>query len=430
MRGNVTVEESHGPPVSHDRSLSGCGLWQAPGMPLRSSLSGVRVLDLTRNLAGPYCTMLLGDLGAEVVKIETPGRGDDTRSWIPPSWNGESPTFLAANRNKRSVAVDLDHPDGAAVVRQLAQQADVVVESFRPGALDKRGLGYDGLAERNPALIWCSISAYGRVGPRAGHPGYDPVLQAYSGIMSITGHPDADPARIGIGAIDLGTGLWATIAVQAALAERERHGRGTRVDTSLYEVAVWWLSYHLESYFATGRSPQRLGTATAFIAPYEVFPTADGTGLMVAAANDNLFSSFVDAIGLPELVADPRFVSNAERVVHRDELRPLIEARTRTRTAREWEEILEPRAVPCSRIRTVGETAEDEHTAALGLIASVPHPLIPDLRVVDMPVSEGGGRGDVRRPPPLLGEHTDAVLAELGYDPATIEKLRSSGAVG
>src|ERR1700694_974518 len=187
-------------------------------MPLRSSLAGVRVLDLTRNLAGPYCTMLLGDLGADVVKVETPGRGDDTRAWIPPSWNGESPTFLAANRNKRSLAVDLDHPDGAAVVRDLARRADVVVESFRPGALDKRGLGYDTLAELNPGLIWCSISAYGRVGPRAGQPGYDPVLQAYSGIMSLTGYPDGDPVRLGIGAIDLGTGLWATVAVQGALA--------------------------------------------------------------------------------------------------------------------------------------------------------------------------------------------------------------------
>lgn len=398
-------------------------------MSLQASLAGVRVLDLTRNLAGPYCTMLLGDLGADVVKIETPGQGDDTRAWTPPSWNGESPTFLAANRNKRSVAVDLDHPDGAAVVRDLARWADVVVESFRPGALDKRGLGYDALAALNPRLIWCSISAYGRVGPLAGHPGYDPVLQARTGIMSMTGFPDGEPVRVGIGAIDLGTGLWATIAIQGALAVRGRDGHGTRIDTSLYEVAVWWLSYHVESYLATGQSPSRAGTSTAFIAPYEVFPTSDGEGVMVAAANDSLFSFFVRAIGLPDLTADPRFGSNPERVAHRDDLRALIAARTRELSATELEELLNRHAVPCSRIRTVGETADDEQTAALGMLANLTHPRIPDLRVVDMPVSEAGARADIRRPPPLLGEHTDAVLDDLGYDAERVARLRDGGAI-
>jgi crotonobetainyl-CoA:carnitine CoA-transferase CaiB-like acyl-CoA transferase len=399
-------------------------------MSLQSSLAGIRVLDLTRNLAGPYCTMLLGDLGADVVKIEAPGRGDDTRAWTPPSWNGESPTFLAANRNKRSLAVDLDHHDGAAIVRDLARRADVVVESFRPGALDRRGLGYDALTGLNPGLIWCSISAYGGVGPLAGQPGYDPVLQAHTGIMSMTGFPDGPPVRVGIGAIDLGTGLWATIAIQAALAERGRHGRGTRVDTSLYEVSLWWLSYHMESYLATGRSPSRAGTSTSFIAPYEVFPTSDGEGVMVAAANDNLFSSFVGALGLAGLTADPRFVSNPERVAHRDELQALIAARTRTHTAAELEELLNRSAVPCSRIRTVGETAEDEQTAALGMLANLTHPLIPDLRVVDMPVSEGGVRADIRRPPPMLGEHTEAILGELGYAEDRVRRLRDDGAIG
>ena len=399
-------------------------------MPLRSSLAGIRVLDLTRNLAGPYCTMLLGDLGADVIKIEAPGGGDDTRAWTPPSWNGESPTFLAANRNKRSVAVDLDHPDGAAVVHELARRADVVVESFRPGALDKRGLGYDALSAGHPGLVWCSISAFGRVGPLAGQPGYDPVLQAHTGIMSMTGFPDGDPARVGIGAIDLGTGIWATVAIQAALIERSRDGRGTRIDTSLYEVAVWWLSYHLESYLATGRSPQRAGTSTSFIAPYEVFPTSDGGGVMVAAANDNLFVALAGALGLEELTADPRFATNADRVAHRDELRRRISERTLAYTATGLEELLGARAVPCSRIRTVGETAEDPQTAALGLLAHLSHPKIPDLRVIDIPISEHGDRADLRRPPPLLGEHTDDVLGELGYDAARVRDLRNAGAVG
>jgi len=398
-------------------------------MALHASLAGIRVLDLTRNLAGPYCTMLLGDLGADVVKIEAPGRGDDTRAWTPPSWNGESPAFLAANRNKRSVTVDLDHPDGAAVIRELARRADVVVESFRPGALDKRGLGYDDLAPSRPGLIWCSISAYGRVGPLAGQPGYDPVLQAATGIMSMTGFPDGDPVRLGIGAIDLGTGLWATIAIQAALTERGRTGNGTRLDTSLYEVGVWWLSYHLESYLATGRSPTRAGTSTGFIAPYEVFPTSDGGGVMVAAANDNLFASFMGALDLAALTDDPRFATNPTRVAHRDELRSLITVRTRDHTATALEALLQECGVPCSRIRTVGEMAEDEQTAALGMLAGMSHPGIPDLRIIDIPISEAGERADLRLPPPLLGEHTDAVLEELGYSAERVARLRADGAI-
>jgi crotonobetainyl-CoA:carnitine CoA-transferase CaiB-like acyl-CoA transferase len=398
-------------------------------MPLRTALAGLHVLDLTRNLAGPYCTMLLGDLGADVVKIEAPGGGDDTRAWTPPDWNGESPTFLAANRNKRSIAVDLDHPAGADVVRALARRADVVVESFRPGALDRRGLGYDALAAGNPGVVWCSISAFGRTGPLAGRPGYDPVLQARTGIMSMTGFPDAGPARLGIGAIDLGTALWATVAIQAALAERAQTGTGTRIDTSLYEVAVWWLSYHLEGYLATGQSPQRGGTSIAFIAPYEVFPTADGGGVMVAAANDNLFANLCRALGVTELATDPRFATNADRVANRDVLRALVADRTAHHTAPALEELLERHAVPCSRIRSVGETAEDEQTAVLGMLANLAHPRIPDLRVIDMPVSEGGARASLRHPPPLLGEHTDAVLADLGYADEEVRRLRADGAV-
>jgi len=353
--------------------------------------------------------------------------GDDTRRWQPPtSADGESTYFLAANRNKRSIAIDLDQPAGVEVVHALAERADVVVESFRPGALDRRGLGYDAMAARNPALIWCSISAFGREGPLAGRPGYDPVLQARTGIMSMTGYPDSPPARLGIGAIDLGTGLWATVAIQAALAERARDGTGTRIDTSLYEVAVWWLSYHLEGYLASGQSPSRGGTSIGFIAPYEVFPTSDGIGVMVAAANDHLYANLCRALGLPD---DPRFATNPDRVAHRADVCALVAERTRAYTAPQLEELLERHAVPCSRVRSVGETAEDEQTAVLGILANLPHPRIPDLRVIDMPVSEAGARADMRQPPPLLGEHTDAVLAELGYADDAVARLRKDGAV-
>ncbi|HXP32586.1 MAG TPA: CaiB/BaiF CoA-transferase family protein, partial [Acidimicrobiales bacterium] len=341
---------------------------------------------------------------------------------------GESTTFLSANRNKRSLAIDLDEPQGADIARRLAAQADVLVESFRPGSLDKRGLGYDRVREHNPGLIYCSISAFGSVGPMAGSPGYDPIVQAYSGIMSMTGEVDRSPVRLGIGAIDLGTGLWATIAIQAALAARREHGRGCHIETSLYETAVWWLSYFITGYLASGNLPRRSGTRTAFIAPYETFPTADGD-LMVAAANDNLFRLFVDALDIPEVAADPRFASNPDRVANREALRALIVERTVHRTAAEWEDVLTARTVPCSRIRTVADAVADPQTEALGLLTALPHPLIPDLRMVDMPVSEGGRRAAHRRPPPLLGEHTSEVLAELGFSDDEIATLRDKGIV-
>ena len=392
------------------------------------TLSGLRVLDLTRNLAGPFCTMILGDLGADVVKIEAPGGGDDTRSWIPPAWGGESATFLSANRNKRSVVVNIDDPEGLEIIRSLARRADVLVESFRPGSLDKRGLGYDALSKENPAIVYCSISAFGGTGPQRDSPGYDPVLQAYTGIMSMTGEPDQPPVRLGIGALDLGAGLWATIGILSALSARRSNGQGCRVETSLFELGTWWLSYHLSGYLASGIVPERQGTKTAFIAPYEVFETADGE-LFVAAPNDNLFIALTEALHLPGLAADGRFATNSSRVAHRDDLHRLIEERLRDRSATEWESLLTARSIPCSRVRTVADLAHDEHLAALGMLTSIPHPAIPDLRVVDMPMTLAGQRPAHRLPPPRLGEHTSEVLGELGYTDAEVVRLRAKGVV-
>jgi crotonobetainyl-CoA:carnitine CoA-transferase CaiB-like acyl-CoA transferase len=392
-------------------------------------LEKLRVLDLTRNLAGPYCTMLLADLGADVVKIEQPGTGDDTRAWAPPRWGDESATFLAANRNKRSLVLDLDSPRGLEVVKRLALRSDVFVESFRPGSLDRRGLDYETLSAENPRLVYCSVSAFGADGPMAGLPGYDPVLQAFSGIMSLTGEPDGPPVRLGIGAIDLGTGLWASVGILAALAERESTGRGGRVETSLYEVATWWLSYHLAGFLGSGTVPHRQGTTASFIAPYEVFATAEG-GLMVAAANDRLFEVFVDALGAPELVNDERFRSNPLRVANRDSLRELLTPLLSVRTAVEWHDLLSARSVPCSPVRTVADLAGDEQLASLGLMSHSVHPDLGPIQLVGMPMRRDRRRATREDPPPTLGQHTDDVLRELGFGDDDLAALRRDGVIG
>ena len=391
-------------------------------------LQGFTVVDLTRNLAGPFCSMILGDLGAEVIKVEQPGAGDDTRAWGPPNWGTVSAAFASANRNKRGIAVDLDRPDGVEIVRTLVERADVLVESFKPGTLDRRGLGWADLSSLNDRLVYCSISAYGQQGPMRDGPGYDPVIQAFTGIMHITGHPEGDAARLGVGALDLGAAMWAVIGIQAALGQRAMTGRGSRVDTSLLETATWWLSYHLGGYLASGIDPQRQGTTTGFIAPYETFPTAEGD-IFVAAPNDNLFRAFARALDLPELIDDPRFADNPTRVRNRVALRDRIVVRMAGQTAVEWETVLRAASVPCTRVRSVAEFASDEQLGALGLVRPLPHPDAADLEAIDLPVTIDGGRATRWSPPPRLGEHTDEVLAELGYEADRIAALRKSGTV-
>lgn len=394
-----------------------------------AQLDGLRVLDLTRNLAGPFCTMTLADLGADVIKVERPGTGDDTRAWSPPTWDGIATAFLSANRGKRSLAVDLDRPEGVEVVRDLARRADVVVESFRPGSLDKRGLGYDRLKLENPRLIYCSISAYGQVGPMRDQPGYDPVLQAHTGIMSVTGEPDRAPVRLGISGLDLGSALWATIGVLAAVAGRERSGVGCRVDASLYETASWWLSGAIAGYLGSGAVPHRLGTENPWIVPYEVFATADDD-LFIAAGNDRMFEALAEALGIPEAALSPLFSSNPARVENRVALHRLLEAESLKRTCTSLEADLRARSIPCSRVRTVPDLVEDEQLRALGMLAPIPSAHTPSLRLVATPITQDGVRPRGRLPPPGLGEHSDEILTELGYTQQQITALRTAGVVG
>lgn len=388
----------------------------------------MQVLDLTRNLAGPFCTMILGDLGADVIKVERPGVGDDTRSWAPPTWNGVSTTFLSANRSKRSLGVNLDTAEGVEIVRRLATSADVLVETFRPGSLDKRALGYKDLKELNPGLIYCSISAYGQVGPLRDAPGYDAVVQAKTGIMSLTGYADEPPARLGIGAVDLGTALWTTVGILSAWATRNLTGRGCRIEASLFEVAAWWLSYHVTGYLATQVVPQRSGTAVGFIEPYELFPTAD-EDLFIAAPNNSLFVALLGALEMVNLVSDLRFADNPARVQNRLELHKLISQQLMSRPAIEWERRLNAVSVPCSRVRTVADLVTDEQLAALRMLRDVPHPTIQNLRLVDIPISRDGSRAEHHLPPPELGEHTGEILRKLGYSDDRIRLLRQSHVV-
>ena len=397
--------------------------------PAAGILDGLRVLDLTRNIAGPYCAMILADLGADVVKVERPGDGDDARAWQPPSWRGHSTTFMNFNRNKRSLAVDLDAPDGQAVVRRLALRADVVVESFRSSSLAKRGLDYARVRADNPRVVYCSITGFGAAGPLSNRPGYDPVVQAYSGIMSTTGEPGRPPVRTGPSIIDNGAGMWSALAVLGALYARERTGEGSRIETSLLETGLGYMGYHLLGYLATGRVPGPVGSKAVMIAPYEAFNTREGY-LQLAAGNDQIFVRLCDVLGVPELPADARFRTNAERVSHRDALHELLEVRFAAHTAREWEAILLEREVPCSCVRTLDQVAADPQVEALDMLPAVPHPEIPDLRLVNQAFQIDGRRAVRLSPPPAVGQHTDEVLAECGYAAEEIADLRRRDIVG
>jgi crotonobetainyl-CoA:carnitine CoA-transferase CaiB-like acyl-CoA transferase len=385
-------------------------------------LTGVRVLDLSRVLAGPWAGQLLADLGADVVKVEKPGAGDDTRAWGPPYLRDESGRdtseasyFLCANRNKRSVAIDIATPEGQAQVRALAQQADVLLENFKVGGLKRYGLDYASLKQANPRLIYCSITGFGQTGPYAARAGYDFLIQGMGGLMSVTGQPDGEPGagpqKVGVALTDIMTGLYATIAVQAALADRATSGLGQHIDLALLDVQIACLANQASNYLAGGVVPRRMGNAHPNIVPYQAFPTADGD-IILAVGNDNQFAKFCAVAGRSEWSSDERFASNAQRVANRALLVPLLRQATVMRTSADWINALEAAGVPCGPINRIDEVFADPQVVARGLHIDLPHPLAGKVPLVANPIRLSGSPVAYQRPPPLLGEHTDEVLAQ------------------
>jgi len=391
------------------------------------ALEGIRVLDLSRTLAGPFCTMLLGDMGADIIKVEQPGTGDESRRFTPPAVAGESAYFLASNRNKRSMTVNLKAEEGRQIILELAKRSDVLIENFRTGTMEKLGLGYETLKTVNPRLVYCTISGFGRTGPDRHKAGYDLLLQGYGGLMSITGEPDRPPAKAGMSIADLSTGLFAVYGILCALMAREKTGKGQVVDVSLLDGQVALLNYIATAYFMTGKVPGRMGSAHPTIVPYQAFPTKD-QDIIIAVANDGLWAKCCAALGWEDLKDDPRFKRNDDRVANRQVLIEIMNERLKQRPSEEVLRLLDEAGVPCGPIHTVDQVVHHPQVQARGTILELDHPTVPNLKVPGFAVKLSDTPADVRYHPPLLGQHTKEILKdELGYSEEQIQSLYDRG---
>ncbi len=398
-------------------------------MPAQGPLLGVRVLDLSRILAGPYCTAMLSDMGAEVIKVEPPGAGDDTRLWGPPFRRGESAYFLSVNRGKKSIVVDLKREAGREVARALAARADVLVENYRPGVAGRLGVGWEALSAANPRLVYVSISGFGQDGPYRDRAGFDLVAQAMSGIMSATGEPGGGPCKVGVPVSDLAAGMWAAFGAVSALLARERTGRGQRLDVALLDGSVALLANLAGNYFMEGQVAGRWGSAHGQVVPYQALRAKD-KAIVVGTATEKFWRALCEVLGEPALAADPRFSDLPRRAKNRGFLIPLLEARLAQRTAAEWLRLLEARGIPCGPVHDVGEVLEDPHVRARGMVVETEHPLLGQWKVTGLPLKLSGTPGAVQSAPPLHGQHTREILSGLlGYDAAKIESLYAAGAV-
>ncbi len=397
--------------------------------PAPPPLAGIRVVDLTRVLSGPYCTMLLADMGARVIKIEQPGRGDETRAWGPPFQGGESAYFLSINRNKESVALDFKDPRGRRVLESLIDTADVLVENFRPGTLDRIGLGYESLSAHRPDLVYCSVSGFGQTGPKREVAGYDMVLQAEAGLMSITGPPGGPPCRLGVAVADILAGLLASHGIVVALYGRQTTGRGQLVDVAMFDSVVSLLSYQAALCLATGVSPSRMGNEHPTIVPYDSFDAADGE-FVLAVGNDEQWRRTCKVAGLEGLLDDPRFATNPARVLNREQLRPLLADAFRRRSRNDWIADLGEAGVPCGAVRDIADVLADPQLAARDMLERIDHPSAGPLQLLGVPIKLSATPGEVRTPPPLLGEHTRRVLSgDLRMAPAEIDALEREGVI-
>ena len=387
------------------------------------ALDGIRIIDFSKALAGPYCTMLLADMGAEVIKVEMPGSGDDSRGWGPPFIEGEAAYFLSVNRNKKSITLNLKDPKAKEIALKIIEKADIVLESNRPGVMTKLGLDYETVKKINPGIIYCSISGFGQTGPYSKRPGFDQVIQGYGGIMGLTGEKGGGPLKVGIAVTDIATGMFAATGILTALYHRERTGQGQHVDASMLDGQVSWLTYQAGRYLASGNVPQRIGSAHPLIVPYQDFEASDGF-INIAAGNDNLWKKFCAVTDLSDIADDPKFATNPKRVENRDEVVAIVSKKIKTKTMQEWLDILNDAGVPCGPIYTVDQIFKDPQVLAREMLVEVDHPKCGKIQVTGSPIKLSETPAEITTHPPMLGEHNSSILQEFGFSEEDITKLK------